>query len=195
MMAVSLSESTAQGYVEKLKTGKAVVACINSPMSVTISGDATAINEIEEIFKQNDVWCRKLKIKTAYHSHHMDSIADEYLDSIKDIAPQNIEGNSVTMFSSVTTNAIISADLGAAYWVQNMLQPVQFSGAVSALLTPTDARSKRQKKPNVQALVEIGPHSVLKGPLSQIFTNVRDDYKMAAKYSSGQKAMKSTWLS
>ncbi|EHK97083.1 putative Lovastatin nonaketide synthase [Glarea lozoyensis 74030] len=184
MMAVSLSESTAQRYVEKLKTGKAVVACINSPTSVTISGDATAIDEIEEIFKQNDVWCRKLKIKTAYHSHHMDSIADEYLDSIKDIAPQSIEGNSVTMFSSVTTNAIISADLGAAYWVQNMLQPVQFSGAVSALLTPTDARSKRQKKPNVQALVEIGPHSVLKGPLSQIFTNVRDDYKMAVKYIS-----------
>lgn len=184
MMAVALSESAAQGYVEKLKTGRAIVACINSPMSVTISGDVTAINEIEELFKQDDVWCRKLKVKTAYHSHHMNRIADEYLESIKDITPQSTEGSSITMFSSVTTNKITSDDLGAAYWVQNMLQPVQFSGAVSALLTPTDARSKRQKKPNVQALVEIGPHAVLKGPLNQILTNISDDYKKAVKYLS-----------
>lgn len=184
MMAVALSESAAEEYVQKLKTGKAVVACINSPISVTISGDVTAIDEIEALFKENDVWCRKLKVKTAYHSHHMKHIAEEYLESIKDISPQTPEGNSTTMFSSVTKQQITAAELGASYWVQNMLQPVQFSAAVSALLAPTDARSKRQKKPNVQCLIEIGPHAVLKGPLNQILTSISDDYKKAVIYNS-----------
>ncbi|RDL33235.1 Thiolase-like protein [Venustampulla echinocandica] len=178
MMAVALSESAAQDYVDKLTTGKAVVACINSPSSVTISGDVTAIDEIEALFKTDDVWCRKLKVKTAYHSHHMNHIAEEYLESIKDITTHETDG-SVTMFSSVTKEKITSNDLGASYWVQNMLQPVKFSTAVAALLAPTDARSKRQKKPNVQTLVEIGPHAALKGPLNQILTAISEDYRKA----------------
>lgn len=115
MMAVALSDSAAQGYVEKLKTGKAIMAYINSPMSVTISRDITAIDEIEQLFKRDDVWCRKLKVKPAYHSHHMNRITDEYLESIRDITPLTGRGSSVTRFSSVTTNKITSDDLGAEY--------------------------------------------------------------------------------
>jgi NADPH:quinone reductase-like Zn-dependent oxidoreductase/malonyl CoA-acyl carrier protein transacylase len=183
MMAVALSETEALKYTTKPTTGKVVVACINSPLSVTLSGDKTALEEVEVLLKANDVWYRTLKVKTAYHSHHMNFIADEYLKSIEDIQPIETDG-SIRMFSSVTGKRALAADLGPSYWVANMLSPVQFSGAVSALLAPTDARSRRQKLPSVQTMVEVGPHSVLKGPLVQILAQSAEGYDNAVSYIS-----------
>ncbi len=48
--------------------------------------------------------------------------------------------------------------IGAAYWRQNLEQPVQFSAALASLV-------KEEKKIH---LIEIGPHSTLKGPIQQI---------------------------
>jgi NADPH:quinone reductase-like Zn-dependent oxidoreductase/ubiquinone/menaquinone biosynthesis C-methylase UbiE len=183
MMAVALSESAAQGYTSRATSGKVVVACINSPLSVTLSGDEVAINEVEEFLKADEVWCRKLKVRTAYHSHHMKAIAEDYLHSIGDIKPLDSQ-SSITMFSSVTGNKIAAAQLGPSYWVENMLSPVRFSNAVAALLAPTDAKSRRQKLPNVQSLIEIGPHGVLKGPLNQTITACPEGYDKTVVYMS-----------
>ena len=145
MMAIALSQSATKEYSHDLKKGKVVVACINSPNIVTISGDVAAIEEIEAIFKEKDIWARKLKLNTAYHSHHMSMIAVEYLSYIIDVSPKTSEVAFTTIFSSVTKEEMAPSQLGASYWVQNMLQPVEFSGAVATLLAPKDAKSKRQK--------------------------------------------------
>jgi acyl transferase domain-containing protein len=183
MMAVALSEDAVLGYTERTASGKVVAACINSPSSVTLSGDKTAIEEVQKLLETDNVWCRKLKVTTAYHSHHMNFIAGDYLKSIEDIKPLDADG-SIRMFSSVTGKRILPADLGASYWVQNMLSPVRFSTAVSALLAPSDARSRRQKLPSVQVLLELGPHSVLKGPLNQILGASASGYENAVTYVS-----------
>ena len=49
-----------------------------------------------------------------------------------------------------------------------MLSPVRFSEAVKSLLLPGVHRGRRQKVSGVQLMVEIGPHGVLKSPISQI---------------------------
>lgn len=183
MMAVAISETDALEYVSKATTGKVVVACINSPSSVTLSGDKTAIDELAVLLKSDEIWGRKLKVNTAYHSHHMKFIADDYLKSIEDISLLTPDG-SVAMFSSVTEQKVVPADLGPSYWVRNMLSTVRFSGAVTALLSPMDPRSRRQKMPSVQSLIEIGPHSVLKSPLSQILAATVEGYKDSVNYMS-----------
>lgn len=171
MMAVGLSAEAAQAYVREVRAGAVVVACVNSPSSVTISGDATGIDELQQTLAAKGVFCRKLQVEHAYHSHHMERVADAYLKQISSICTREAsQGHSVHMVSSVTGKLISNDQLGPAYWVQNFVSPVLFTDAVSTLLQdPT--RRRRRARPGESAfdvLLEIGPHSALKGPLRQI---------------------------
>ncbi|GLI79916.1 putative PKS/NRPS-like protein biosynthetic cluster [Penicillium ochrochloron] len=89
MIAIGMSSKAVQGYLERLTSGKAVVACINSPSSVTVSGDVTAVDELSENLKDKSVLFRRLAVDVAYHSHHMEIVAHEYLASIEHISPRH----------------------------------------------------------------------------------------------------------
>ncbi|KAF3392596.1 Compactin diketide synthase mokB [Penicillium rolfsii] len=193
MIAVGMSNESAQGYLERLTSGKAVVACINSPSSVTVSGDLIAIDELSDILKDKSVFFRRLAVDVAYHSHHMEIFANEYLASIEHISPQHTHDlvsnfNQIRMFSSVTGTEIQTFEMDAQYWVSNLLGQVKFSKAFRNLCFETDfqqampgltsrklKRHGTARKPGVDCLLEIGPHSALAGPIKQI---IQDDYKL-----------------
>jgi acyl transferase domain-containing protein len=159
MIAVALSKDAVEPFIMRLTSGSAIVACINSPESVTISGDETAIFELESNLKANGIFARVLKVQNAYHSWHMKIIENHYIHAVKHV--QASEGADGTLiFSSVTGQLVSGVDLGAAYWARNLVSPVIFSQAVNSLLRSPIAR------PDV--LLEIGPHSVLQAPLKQI---------------------------
>ena len=124
MMAVGLSETDASERLSKIFDGVANVAAINSPSNVTVSGDLTAINQLEAVLKGEGIFARKLKVENAYHSHHMQVIAKQYLDILKEIKPVDITGG-IRMVSSVTGQQIKGSDLGADYWVKNMVSILQ----------------------------------------------------------------------
>jgi zearalenone synthase (highly reducing iterative type I polyketide synthase) len=171
MMAVGLSSETAQGYIAKVSQGKLVVACVNSPSSVTISGDESGVDELNQILKADSVFCRKLKVENAYHSHHMKFIAESYLERISTIHPKvPASADNLKMTSSVTGDIIKHSDLSPEYWVRNLVSPVLFSKAVEALLKDTSRRRRRARKGQsaFDFILEIGPHAALKGPLRQI---------------------------
>lgn len=170
MLAVGLSSAAAQEHINKVNMGKIVVACVNSPSSVTISGDETGIDELHEMLKSDSVFCRKLKVQNAYHSHHMELIADKYLEKLSEIKTQTGTTKDVKMVSSVTQKLVSFSDLGGSYWVKNMVSPVMFSTAVQALVQDTTQRRRRIRKgeSDFDFLLEIGPHAALKGPLRQI---------------------------
>lgn len=172
MMAAGVSEADAQEYLEKVTEGVAVVACINSPSSVTLSGDVSAINQLESALTKDGKFARKLRVKTAYHSPHMQIIADDYLTAMGDIKPMS--GNAGTvMYSSVTGKLATASEFNATYWVRNMVGSVRFSDAVSALLVHSTSKSGRRKTPvKWSAAIEVGPHEALKGPVNQIMTAV-----------------------
>lgn len=184
MMAAAMSEETAQEYLAKVEKGVVVVACINSPNSVTISGDDSAVSEVERLLAADKIWCRKLLVKTAYHSPHMKVIADSYEKDIQDIRP--LDGASdITVFSSVTGSEASREGMGAAdYWVKNLVSPVRFSAAVTSLLKPRDTRSRRKGVANVEALVELGPHSALQGPLMDILAGANESYLASVPYTA-----------
>lgn len=184
MLAAALSESSALKYVEKVINGQLVVACINSPMSVTISGDESAVQQMEQFLKADNIWCRKLKVKTAYHSPHMKVIAKQYYDSIADVQPLEPSEPIATMFSSVSGAEISHTALRGDYWVENMVSPVRFSEAVASLLKPRDSKSRRKKLANVNALLEIGPHTALQGPLREILTGGFEGFEKSVSYMS-----------
>ena len=57
--------------------GELVVTCINSPTCVNISGDSAGIDQMLGILQRASVFARKLHVDTAYHSPHMQRVAQD----------------------------------------------------------------------------------------------------------------------
>ncbi|KAG5745190.1 hypothetical protein H9Q70_012122 [Fusarium xylarioides] len=191
MMAVGLSQHDAQMYLEKVSPGSAVVACVNSPSSVTLSGDVDAIDELERIISADGKFARKLRVTTAYHSPHMRHVSSRYLAMIGDITPKQPDetsgGKRSAMYSTVTGSMVISAEqLDAQYWVDNMLQTVLFSQALSALLKHKTVAPGRERPMAVQwgGFLEIGPHAALQGPVRQIIDVTNNKFAKSSPYAS-----------
>jgi acyl transferase domain-containing protein/NADPH:quinone reductase-like Zn-dependent oxidoreductase len=169
MMAVGLTPDDAIPYLAELKSGKAVIACVNSPSSITISGDAVAVNELHAILEAKGIFARKLAVEVAYHSHHMQLVADQYKAAIQHIKPKL--ASDVVFYSSVTGERLTTTELHADYWVANMVGQVKFANSIKALYLDKKALRERRRRTAPTAVditVEIGPHSALAGPIKQI---------------------------
>ena len=165
MMAAGLSREKAEEWISRVTKGEVVVACINSPSSVTISGDTSGIDQLLGLLKEENIFARKLQVDTAYHSPHMQIVAQDYYDLLADVVPLDAS-SACTMHSSVTGSVIDAQQLGTVNWVRNLTSPVQFSAAIYDLLRPLHG-GKREVENAVDVLVEVGPHSALQGPSTQ----------------------------
>ena len=173
MLATGLGAEDSQKYISRLPRGNATVACMNSPASTTISGDSIAIDELEQMIKRDGHFARKLRVDIAYHSPHMQVIAEKYRQALGDINPLNASETQIQMFSSLTGERVkTNSELGTDYWVSNLVCPVSFSSAMESLLKYSGKKSRRRNnKAFVEHLVEFGPHAALKGPIKQILTS------------------------
>jgi acyl transferase domain-containing protein len=179
MMAVGCSRDEADDVIEQSNlSGTAVVACVNSPSSVTLSGDVDSLEQLRAIFDDRKIFARRLKVEMAYHSRHMNRVFGTYSASIADLEPitqddTNEDGDFQiqTMISSVTGQEVASELLGPYYWVRNLISPVLFSDAVKELVSPTDDDENDGSSSAVDLLIEIGPHSALSGPVEQILNH------------------------
>lgn len=186
MMAAGLSQDEAQKYLEQVSPESAVVACVNSPSSVTLSGDVDAIDHLEKVISGDGKFARKLKVTTAYHSPHMREVSPTYLSMIGTLAPKETESSTV-MYSSLTgTMVTSSAELNAEYWVNNMQNPVQFTQGLLALLKHKRKAVGGTRPVAVQwgGFLEVGPHAALQGPLKQIIDASNNKFAKAAPYAS-----------
>ncbi|BCS16170.1 polyketide synthase [Aspergillus luchuensis] len=179
MLAAGISAADAQGYLQTLPPGSVVVACVNSPSSVTLSGNIDEINLLEGRLQADGRFARKLRVDTAYHSPHMRELAADYKAAIESVQPTDRYNGSIAMFSSVNKELLQPADLDAAYWVRNLVSPVEFAAAVTKVVTMTEAgkgRGRRRVVPVKWAsFLEIGPHEALKGPFNQTLQEANAD--------------------
>ena len=166
MLAVGASESQAQSWIDDISGGNVVVACVNSPSSVTLSGDACAIDELQAKLGEREVFARKLKVETAYHSPHMNMVAMPYLESMNGIRIRTDCDFSIKMYSAVTGCFVEPSELGAVYWVRNLISPVLFYDAIYDLMRPLLC-GHRSTENSIDILLELGPHSTLQGAVNQ----------------------------
>lgn len=166
MMAVGLSAEEASRWISKVpaEKGKTVVACVNSPSSVTISGDINALDHLQSLLEAAQVFQRRLRVDYAYHSHHMQSIRQDYVNSISHVKGKKSTGTT-KMVSTVTAKPIEAAALTAEYWALNMVSPVLFSQGVKC----ASDMIKDHSSQGVPWFLEIGPHAALAGPVGQVW--------------------------
>ncbi|KAK1994697.1 lovastatin nonaketide synthase [Colletotrichum falcatum] len=195
MMAIGCTAEEAAPLIaevhEKLGAdGELVVACYNSPRSLTVSGDETKVDALIEAASDKKLFARKLRVAKAYHSSHMIPVSDEYrslMGTLKPAASKPRLSPDVQVVSSVTGGPIAASDMADAdYWVRNLVSPVKFSQALVALCTSNVA--KRQLKVGggaelpVSHLVEIGPHGALQAAARDAVLN--DPNNKALRYLS-----------
>ncbi|KAF1948501.1 ketoacyl-synt-domain-containing protein [Byssothecium circinans] len=162
MLAVGLSADDTRSLLEVGGFEEEVqIAAINSPQSVTVSGNVEAVKKVQAQLQVDGTFARLLHTGgNAYHSHHMRAIGEEYeklLDNSQFKTQSQPESEAaVRWISSVHPSKKTTPT--ARYWRQNLESPVQFTGAIETILA----------QDIVDVLVEIGPHSALQGPLKQI---------------------------
>ncbi|KAJ5175582.1 uncharacterized protein N7482_001459 [Penicillium canariense] len=190
MIALGLGKEAATTLLQEVTSGMLSIACINSPSSVTVSGDIYAIEKLEALCEQRGVFNRRVKVKAAYHSPHMEMAALAYLLELeRHIRVPNGELSDIILLSPVTGDVIESAvKLGPRHWVRNMVQCVLFEDCLSKMILRGDDPVRQ-----VDILVEIGPHGALAGPIRQILSQPNFS-SQGIKYTScltrGQNAVK-----
>lgn len=167
MLAVGLSEPETSTYISRLRLGRVCIASVNSPTSVTVSGDATAIDELETILNKQEVFARKLRVGLAYHSHHMEDGSVKYLRSLQGF--ESARPRPSVRYISTVTGSEKFDDFGPSYWVANLISKVRFADAITTIRRswPTDL---------MQTCIEIGPHSTLSGPVHQTLAKHSVEY-------------------
>jgi acyl transferase domain-containing protein len=177
MLAVGLGESEMRRYLSGAYA-KLDLAAVNSPNSVTISGDASEVTDLSDMLHSQGVFTRILQTGgNAYHSSHMHRLGLEYEVLLtRALEELNLGHEWVTRdpcikrswISSVQPETPMSTSTqDPLYWRKNLISTVQFSAAMTKMLLPG--------KDQVDFIVEIGPHSALKTPLMQIWAEQRGD--------------------
>lgn len=127
------------------------IAAENDKDSITISGDKDAIEKMEEHIKEmdKDVFWRKLATHKAFHSHHMDTIEEEFKKKIKEA---NVKLKTAkSLFISTTEGRQMNAnEIDNDYWWRNLRNPVQFNSCVKKILSD-----------GIRVIIEISPRPVL----------------------------------
>lgn len=170
MLSVGLGETGVTPYLQDLEHGEAIIACVNSPSSVTISGDLDAIEEVMARIaaRKEGIFQRKLLVDTAYHSHHMRAVEDDYckrladLDNINESCHTALRSEDKIIMVSSVTGKIWSTPFNASYWVKNLVSPVRFSDAIEKI-----AYEHHGRRAGHALFLEVGPHSALAGPTRQ----------------------------
>lgn len=186
MLALGVSAEQATTLINN-QEGYATIAAYNSTGSVTISGDADAIECIEEAAKSQNMFSRRLRVDVAYHSAHMEKVAASYLAAIK---PLCTDFDQTLIVDAATRPAFLSSVTGkkesyspsmATYWVKNLVSPVLYTQAVTALVSPG---TKDEKATLADVIIEVGPHCALKNPTMQIVAETGLSGQAQATYSA-----------
>ncbi|KAF1955974.1 polyketide synthase [Byssothecium circinans] len=173
MLAVGLGPEKAEAYISGLESSVRIAA-VNSPDSVTLSGDESAIKNVAAKLNEDKVFNRELKTGgNAYHSHHMFALGEPYnstlskgLDYVKSLGqaePSQLYPTLPWMSSVYPSKSTENLPVSPSYWRANLESPVRFSEALANMLNLPDP---------IDVLVEIGPHPALKGPIGQISRSV-----------------------
>ncbi|KAK2603644.1 hypothetical protein QQS21_004225 [Conoideocrella luteorostrata] len=192
MMAVGIAANEVQPYIDRVTSDlgecRLTVACVNSPASITVSGEEAHIDHLKGLLEADRMFCRKLRVGVAYHSSQMQEIADRYLDKISPLSRPAAGAEPLyrpAMVSSVT-GTWISSDVTAEpeYWVRNLVSPVLFADALVVTTRPQAGGVFKNLNgdshgyvnfESVSTLIEVGPHSSLQAPIDEILRGINMD--------------------
>ncbi len=153
MMSVSLTAEALRERAAGLGD-RVVIAAINGPADVVVSGDVDALRELLAGCEADGVRAKLLPVDYASHSPHIDPLREQLLTDFGEISPRAAE---IPLYATTTGVLVDTTEMDAGYWYRNLRQTVQFAAAAEALVR--DGR---------RTFIEISPHPVLSVPIESI---------------------------
>jgi acyl transferase domain-containing protein len=127
------------------------IAAINSPTTLTLTGDPTAITELLTHCTTEGIWAHQLDVNFASHCSQVETIRDQLLAALADITPHQA---SVPFYSTVHgqphDTPLDTTTLDADYWYRNLRHTIDFHDTTHALLNQGHT-----------TFLEISPHPLL----------------------------------
>lgn len=166
MLAAAVGVKDIVKYISGLSED-VVIACENSPNSVTLSGTIAAIQVAKARLEADGILAKELRTGKAYHSPQMDAVAPVYghllSQATRKLRREDLDWHypRVKMMSSVTGEEFQGEHVPIQYWSDNLRNRVLFDAAFTNL-TRTSGLEE------VSCFVEVGPHPALAGPFKQI---------------------------
>ncbi|WP_209008216.1 type I polyketide synthase [Roseibium polysiphoniae] len=175
MAALLLPAEKAIAAIEASGLPRLELAAINSPRSVTISGDTDSLDAFAKFARKNKWAMRRLNLAYPFHSALVDPIKEPLLKSLASVSP---EAPKIRFYSSVDADEE-AAMLDADYWWRNVRQPVLFADAISNMIDG-----------EIGVLVEIGPKAVLGTYMNDVLRGAGKKAKVLASLDQPGKNAK-----
>ncbi|KAG9247994.1 hypothetical protein BJ878DRAFT_564434 [Calycina marina] len=120
MMSVRCASEEVKLFMSQLASDGARVACYNSPTSSTNFGDEDAIDELQALVEAKQIFNMKLQVSVNYHM---------YVNFTVSFTTWSLSQKAITPKS----NPWIYPNPEPSYWVENPIQFVRFSDAVTSM--------------------------------------------------------------
>ncbi|GIH67095.1 type I polyketide synthase [Microbispora siamensis] len=127
------------------------VAALNGPAATVVSGEAGAVRELVARCEAEGVRARLVPVDYASHSPAVEPLRDTLLARLSGIRPRS---GGTPFYSTVVVGELDGATLDAAYWYDNLREPVRLGETVAALIAAGH-----------RCFLEVSPHPVLAAPL------------------------------
>jgi len=129
MLAAALSAVQAEEMVSGY-SGQVGIGAYNGPTSVTLSGEPGPLDRIARRLDELGIFHRFLKVNYAFHSHQMDAVKGDLLESLGEV---KVSPPHTPLYSTVSGRPFADGDFSADYWWRNVRCPVRFSEAITGL--------------------------------------------------------------
>jgi acyl transferase domain-containing protein len=129
MVAVDLAVDEAEALVAD-QPG-CVIAAVNGPHSVTISGDADAVARAQSLIRQRGGKAMNLAVSHAFHSPLMEPMVADFRREMAGLKPGPAD---FPLFSTVLGREVEGRELTVDHWAAQICSPVLFFDAVQAAL-------------------------------------------------------------
>ena len=130
--------------------GTVIVANINSPLQMVISGEKDAVAQAGEILKEQGAKrVVQLKVSGAFHSPLMESVRDSFASAVEKI---NIFDARIPVYSNVTASPVTDAGEIRKCMVQQLTSPVRWTDTIGNMISD-----------GIKEAFEVGPGNVLSG--------------------------------
>ncbi|MEM9290674.1 MAG: SDR family NAD(P)-dependent oxidoreductase [Acidobacteriota bacterium] len=125
------------------------LAAVNGPQQSVVAGSPSAVAALEQHLQGQEIACRRLETSHAFHSHHMDPVAEALGEALADL---DLQAPRWPLLSNVTGRWLRSEEAtDPEYWRLHLTRPVRFSDALVTLL-------ESEERP---LLLEVGPGRTL----------------------------------
>ena len=146
MVSLFCSKEKAEALIEKV-SGNMVIANINHPNQIVVSGGKKEIEKIKELAAKENISTYQLNVSNAFHSSFMKD-ASEKIGKTK-ILPDTFKTNGIAVYSCVSGEALSGKFDLKDYFSNQMVSPVNFVAGIESAAQACDL------------MIELGPGKVL----------------------------------